>query len=154
MGPTKEVAPSQVPGEFALEGSAGQHIEIIGVDGFVRDAHRRVFRILLEQPVGNLFGRPALGEQPEDRCAQVGLNRELPRLARLVRPAPRPLARELARQCTRRARQHLGGGAKALSNDEHSTQLLAFHETQTVIADHVQLLRSWMNQDTGVALGT
>jgi hypothetical protein len=116
--------------------------------------------------VSNLFGRPALGEQPEDRRSQARLDRELPRLARLVRQAPRPLvgwhrpiglrrssvASELARQCTRRACQQLGGGSKAIPNGEHATQLLAFYETQAVIADHVQLLRSWKNQDTGVAL--
>ena len=46
-GTTKAVAPPQIAGEFSLEGPAGQHIQI-GVDGFVRDAHRRVIRIPLE----------------------------------------------------------------------------------------------------------
>jgi hypothetical protein len=59
--PTKAMAPPQIPGEFPLERSAREHLEI-GVEGFVRNTHRRVLRIPLEQPVRNLFGGPALGE--------------------------------------------------------------------------------------------
>lgn len=62
--PTKAMAPPQIAGEFPLERSAREHVEI-GVDGFVRNTHRRVLRIPLEQPVCNLFGGPALGEQPQ-----------------------------------------------------------------------------------------
>lgn len=45
----------------------------------------------MRQPVCNLFGGPALREQAEDGGAQAGLDRELPRLVRLVDPALRAL---------------------------------------------------------------
>jgi hypothetical protein len=39
-----------------------------------------------------------------------------------------------------------------MSSGQHATQLLALHQTQAVILGHVQLLGSWFDQDTGVAL--
>ncbi len=44
-------------------------------------------RISLPQPTCNLFGRPALREQREDRGAQTRVNGELPRCVWLVHPA-------------------------------------------------------------------
>jgi hypothetical protein len=85
-GTTKTVAPSQIPGQLALERAARQHIQI-GVDGFVRNTHRRVLRIPLEQPVGNLFGQPTLGEQRQHGAAELEMDRELAELARMVGPA-------------------------------------------------------------------
>ena len=156
---------TQVPDHLPLERAAGQHIEI-GIDGFVRDAHRRLVRIPLRQPACNLFGRPALREQREDRRAQAGLDHERPGLARVVGPALRPLlsrhrpirhgrgvlASELTRQGTRGATQRLGSDSEAMTSRQHATQLLTFHETQSLIVGHVQLLGSWIDQDTGVAL--
>ena len=46
MGPTKPVAAPERPGQFPLQGAPGQDIEI-GIDGFVRDPHRRLVRIPL-----------------------------------------------------------------------------------------------------------
>jgi len=77
----KKRCQTEVPSQFAFERAAGQHVEI-GVDGFGRDAHRRIIGIALEQAVGNLFARPAPGQQPEDRCLQAWLGGELSRLWR------------------------------------------------------------------------
>ena len=35
---------------------------------------------------------------------------------------------------------------------QHATQFLALHEAQSSVPDDVQLLSSWNDQDTGVAL--
>ena len=64
------MAVTEIPSEFPLQGSAGQHIQI-GIDSFMRDAHRRVVRIPLRQAVRNLFGRPAVREQVQDGGAQA-----------------------------------------------------------------------------------
>ena len=72
-GPTKPMPTAESADQFPLERAAGQHIEI-RVDGLMRDPHRRFVRIPLWQPARNLFGRPALREQREDRRAQAGLD--------------------------------------------------------------------------------
>jgi hypothetical protein len=162
---TKAVAAAKIPGEFPLQGAAGQHIEI-GIDGFMGDAHRRVVRIPLRQAVRNLLERPAVREQVQDGGAQARVDGERSRLARLVGPALRPLmgghrsigdrrrpmAREFTRQGTRSSLHDLGGGAEARARRQHTTQFFALHETQASVSFHVQLLRSWSDQDTGVAL--
>ena len=114
---------AEIADQLPLERAAGQHIEI-GIDGFMRDAHRRLVRIPLRQPASNLFGGPALSEQGEDRRPQAGLDGQLPRLPGSVRPATRPLvgtdrpighgrgvmAGEFARQGARGLAQGLSGG--------------------------------------------
>ena len=163
--PTKAMAAAKIPGEVPLQGAAGQHIQI-GIDGFMRDAHRRIIRIPLRQAVRNLFGRPAVREQVQDGGAQAHVDHELPRLARLVRPALRPLmgghrsigdrrrpmAGAFTRQGARRSLHHVSRHSKTRACRQHTTQFFAFHETQSLIVGHVQLLGSWIDQDTGVAL--
>jgi len=83
--PTKAMAAAKIPGEFPLQGSAGQHIQI-GIDGFMRDALRRVVRISLRQAVRNLFGRPAVREQVQDGDAQARVDGERARFAWLMSP--------------------------------------------------------------------
>ena len=85
-GTTRAVAPPQIPSEFSLEGSAGQHIQI-GIDGFMRNAHRGIVRILLRQAVRNLFRRPAVREQVQEGGAQARVGHERSRLAPPMRPA-------------------------------------------------------------------
>ena len=162
---TKAVSAEKIPGEFPLQGAARQHIEI-GIDGFMGDAHRRVVRIPLRQAVCNLLGRPAVREQLQDGGAQARVDCKRPRLARLVGPALRPLmgghrsigdrrspmACEFTRQGTRGSLHDLGGGAEARARRQHTTQFFALYEGQSLIPCHVQLLGSWSNQDTGVAL--
>src|SRR5690242_7724335 len=46
----------------------------------------------------------------------------------------------------------MSGRAKAVPDGKQATDFFALHEGQSSIADHVQLLRSWMSQDTSVAL--
>src|SRR6188508_384081 len=166
-GAAKPVPATQIPGQLSLERAARQHIEI-GIDRFGRDAHRRIIRIALWKAVGNLFGRPALGQEPEDYCPQAGLGYQLSRLARPMRSAVRPLmgnhrpirqrrhsvARQLAYQRTGRTAQHISGRAKAVPDGKQATNFFSLHEGQSSIPDHVQLLRSWVNQDTSVALRT
>jgi hypothetical protein len=148
-----------------LECAPGQHIEI-GIDGFMRDAHRRLVRIPLRQPACNLFGRPALREQCEDRRAQAGLDRQLPRLARVMGPGLHPLVSthppirqgrgvltsEIARHGTQGSTQRLSDDPETRPSGHYATQLLAFHEVYSSTLDHVQLPGSWFDQDTGVAL--
>ena len=83
--PTNAVAPPQIPSEFSLAGSAGQHRKI-GIDGFIRTAQRGIVSISLRQAVRNLFG--------EQRCAsrcktasQKRVDHERSRLTPLMRPA-------------------------------------------------------------------
>ena len=166
VGPTKPVPLAQGPDELPFKRPPRQDVEI-GVDGFVGDPHRRRFRIALRQPASNLFGGPALREQGEDRRAQAGVDGQLPRLPRAVRPAPRPLvgpdrpighgrgvmAGEFARQGARGSVQRLAGGPEAIPRGQHAAHLFALHESQSSIPCHVQLLGSWIDQDTGVALG-
>ena len=166
VGPTKPVPLAQGPDELPFKRPPRQDVEI-GVDGFVGDPHRRRFRIPLRQPASNLFGGPALREQGEDRRAQAGVDGQLPRLPRAVRPAPRPLvgpdrpighgrgvmAGEFARQGARGSVQRLAGGPEAIPRGQHAAHLFALHESQSSIPCHVQLLGSWIDQDTGVALG-
>jgi len=164
-GPTEAVAPPQVAGEFSLEGPTGQHIEI-GVDGFVRDTHRRVIRIPLEQPVGNLLGRPPTREQPQHRTAQPSMGRQFAGFPGAMGPPLSPLVSrdgsigdgagvvtsQFARQCTWRSLQRVSRGPKTIPRREEATEFFPFHESQASVPGHVQLPRSWMNQDTGVAL--
>ena len=163
--PTKPMAAAQIADQFPLERATGQHIEI-RVDGLRRDPHRRVVRIPLPQPARNLFGGPALREQREDRGAQAGVDGECPGLPRMVAPALGPLVgghrpighgrgpvtSELTRQGTRGSTQRLGSGSEAMTSRQHTTQFFTFYETQSLIVGHVQLLGSWIDQDTGVAL--
>ena len=72
-GPTKPMPTAEIADQFPLERASGPHIEI-RVDGLMRDPHRRFVRIPLWQPARNLFGRPALREQREDRGAHAGLD--------------------------------------------------------------------------------
>jgi hypothetical protein len=118
--------------------------------------------------VGNLFRGPALREQSEDRRAQAGLDREHPELARVVGAALRPLvsghrsigdgrgvvASEFTEQGTRSSAQRLPDGSETRSSGQHATHLFVLLQTQAVIVGHVQLLGSWFDQDTGVALGS
>ena len=166
VGPAKPVPLAQVPGELPFERAPREDVEI-GVDGFVGDPHRWRCRIPLRQPARNLLGRPTSSEEGEDRPAQAGLDRQLPKLARPVGPALGPvvgwhrpireeggvMAGEFARQRTRSAVQCPPGGPEAIPGGQHATQLLALHEAQVSISGHVQLLDSWIDQDTSVALG-
>jgi hypothetical protein len=163
--PTKAMAAAKVPGEFPLQGSAGQHIQI-GIDGFMRDAHRRVVRIPLRQAVRNLFGRPAVREQVQDGGAQPRVDGERARVAWLMSPTlrplmgghraigdrRRPLACEFTRQRARGSLYRLSHCSETMACRQHATQCFALHEGQSLIPCQVQLLGSWGNQDTGVAL--
>jgi len=163
--PTKAVAPPQIPGKGALEGIGGQHLQI-GVDGFVRDAHRRVIWIPLRQPVGDLLRRPPVCEEPEDRGAQARMDRQFSGFPRLVGPALGALMRRdrsighgrgvmacaLTEQGARRSAEHLANGAETMARSQQATQLFAFEEAHSSIPSQVQLLGSWFDQETGVAL--
>ena len=163
--PTKAMAATEIPGEFPLQGAAGQHIQI-GIDGFMRDAHRRVIRIPLRQAVRNLFRGPAVREQVQDGGAQARVDGKRARFAWLMSPALRPLmsghrtigdrrrpmAGEFTRQGARRSLHHLSRRSKTRACRQHTTQFFALHETQSLIVGHVQLLGAWFDQDTGVAL--
>ena len=81
------MAAAEIPSEFSLQGSTGQHIQIV-TDGFMRDPHHRVVRIPLWQTLDNLFGRPAVLEQVHDGGVQVRVDHNL---ARLVSTALCPL---------------------------------------------------------------
>lgn len=83
MRSTKAVSAAKVADEFPRQGAAGQHLQI-GIDGFMRDAHRRVVRIPLRQAVRNLLGGPAVREQVQDGGTQARVDGERPRLAWLV----------------------------------------------------------------------
>jgi hypothetical protein len=50
---------AQTADQLALESTSALDIESL-VNGFVRDAHGFVIREVDRQPVGNLFGRPAI----------------------------------------------------------------------------------------------
>jgi len=89
-GPPKAMTPPEVPGEGALEGVRGQPIKI-AIDGFMRDLHRGVSRILLAQSMGNLFRRPALRQPGQDRPPESESSRELAGLPWLMGPPSRPL---------------------------------------------------------------
>jgi hypothetical protein len=62
------------------------------------------------------------------------------------------MAPEFARQRTRCAMQHCSRGPKTVPNRQPATQFFTLHEGQSSVPCHVQLLGSWLDQDTGVAL--
>jgi hypothetical protein len=64
----------------------------------------------------------------------------------------RAMPGEFARQRARRSLHRLSCGTKTLPSSQPTTQFFALYETQASVAVHVQLLRSWSDQDTGVAL--
>ena len=164
-GTARAVPSAQIAGEFALQRSAGQHIQI-GVDGFVRDAHSEIIRIPLEQAVGNLVRRPALSEQRQHGAAKSAMDRELAGFPWTMGPPvgalmgwDRPIGdgtgavpSKFPRDRTRRALQRLRRGPQAIPGSQQTTEFFSFHESQTLVEGHVQLLGSWNLQDTGVAL--
>ena len=104
-------------------------------------------------------------KQADDRGAQAGLDRKLPRVVgpalgplvsqhRPIRHGQGVVASEFTRQGARGSAQRLPGGSETRPSSQHATQLLALHQTQAVILGHVQLLGSWFDLDTGVALGS
>lgn len=135
-------------------------------DGFVRDAHSRIIRIPLEQAVGNLFRRPALSQQHQHGAAKSAMDRELAGLPWTMSPPVGTLMRgdgpigdgagsmpsEFSRHRTRRVPQRLSRGPQAISGRQHPTEFFTLHKSQASVESHMQLLRSWMLQDTGVAL--
>jgi hypothetical protein len=48
--------------------------------------------------------------------------------------------------------QNLSDGPESILSGQQATQLLALHQTQAMILGQVQLIGSWIDQDTGVAL--
>jgi hypothetical protein len=48
--------------------------------------------------------------------------------------------------------QRLPDGPETKPSGPHATQFLALHQTQAMILGQVQLIGSWIDQDTGVAL--
>jgi hypothetical protein len=165
--PTKAMAATEIPGEFPLQGAAGQHLQI-GRDGFLRDAQRRVIRIPLRPAVRNLFRGPAGREPVQDGGAQARVDDERPRLARWVSPVLRPLvgrhraiggrrgpmACAFTRQRARGSLYRVRHRSETMACRQQATQFFPLHEVQSWILCPVQLLRSWNDQDTGVALGS
>ena len=158
---------AEIADQLPFECAPREDVEI-GVDGFVRDPHRRLIRIPLRQPSRNLFGGPALREQGEDRRSQAGMDCQRPWLARPMRPTKRPLvgphrpighgrgvddARARVTGCLGLGSAPVRRSGGCVPRGQHATQLLALHEAQSSIPCHVQLLCSWIDQDTGVALG-
>jgi hypothetical protein len=102
----------------------------------------------------------------EDGGAQARVDGERARFAWLMSPPLRPLmggyraignrrrpmACEFTRQRARGSLYRLSYRSKPLACRQHATQFFTLHEGQLLIPCHVQLLGSWGNQDTGVAL--
>jgi hypothetical protein len=61
---------------------------------------------------------------------------------------------EFTRQRARRSLQRLSRGTQTIPGSEHAAELFTLHEGEVSVECHVQLLRSWFDQDTGVALGS
>jgi hypothetical protein len=59
---------------------------------------------------------------------------------------------EFARQRTRGLLQDPGGSTQTISRSKQATEFFTLYEGQALVGCHVQLLRSWTHQDTGVAL--
>lgn len=164
-GTTTAVTASQIAGEFAFQRPAGQPLHI-RVDGFVREAHREIVRIPLAQAVGNLFRRPALSEQRQHGPAAPAMDRELAGLPGTMGPpvgavmgwdspigdGTGAVPSKFPRHRARRALQRLSRGPQAIPGSQHSTECFTFHKSQASVEGPVQLLGSWMLQDTGVAL--
>ena len=138
---------------------AGQHLQI-RVDGFVRDAHRQIIRIPLEQAVGNLFRRPALSEQRQHGAAKSAMDRELAGLPWMMGPPVgmlmgrhRPIGdgtgavpSKFPRYRTRRSLQRLRRGPQTIPGSQQTTEFFSFHESQTLVEGHVQLLGSGISR--------
>lgn len=63
------------------------------------------------------------------------------------------MAHEFTRQSARGSLYRLSHCSETMACRQHATQFFTLHEVQSLILCHVQLLGSWNDQDTGVALG-
>ena len=83
--------PAQVRDQLVLERTAGLHVQR-AVDGFVRDVHTRIVRIVALEPSRDLLRRPLELELRRDQRPQFRLLRKATRLRALC-TSPRPALR-------------------------------------------------------------
>jgi len=168
--PLRPVRPpvAKAPQQLPLELAPWQDVQI-RVDRLVGHTHRPIVRILTDQPLGNLFGRPALAQLGIDIRSEARVRRQCPQPPRLTgnghgvpMGSRRPIRRGAHPGPTHFSRDRAGGSAKLpghgsdrLPYRHGAADLLALGEGQSGVGVHsAQLLSPGSSQDTGVALGT